>query len=111
MLDAHSYYFADSYVTLTFLNKENEILEKLKTKTRKGTLCPDFGDNLNVVIPDNQLPDVQVQVKLKTASRISKIKKRALIGETIIKPDSDQWKRLMSEGEAKGWFPLFKPKK
>jgi len=98
----------DSYVTLSFWTKEEQLLKKVKTKTQKGTICPEFGDKLSVNIPDTILPDVKVEVKLK-ASRLVKIGKNPLIGVTEIKPE--YWERVWKDGEYKGWFQVFKLKK
>ena len=103
-------YFVDSYVTLKFLNGENQVLKKLKTKTRRGTLCPEFGDILSLDIPDNLLPDVTVEIKLK-ASRIVKIGKNPVIGVGHIYPNNNHWKRLVAEGDCKGWFQVTKQNK
>lgn len=104
----NSGFFSDSYVTLTFYNKTDQVLKKLKTKTRRGTLTPDFGDALSVDIPDNLLPDVKVKIKLKK-NRV--LGKNSVIGETMIMPDCDHWQRLLNQGDSRGWFPVFKPSK
>jgi len=100
----------DSYVTLKFLNRENQVLKKLKTKTRRGTLSPEFGDILSLDIPDNLLPDVTVEIKLK-ASRIVKIGKNPVIGVGQIYPNSTHWQRLVSDTSCKGWFQVTRQNK
>ena len=92
------------------MNSEDQVLKKLKTRTRRGTLSPEFGESLCLDIPDNLLPDVKVKIKLK-ASRTLKIGKNPVIGEGMILPSSDHWQRLLKDSECKGWFQVYKHKK
>ena len=85
-------------------------MKKVSTKTRKGTLLPDFGEEFSIMIPDNLLPDVTLKLKLK-ASRKIKIGRNQVIGEDTITKESDHWARLLEQGETQGWFPVYKPGK
>eukprot|EP00112_Aurelia_sp_Birch-Aquarium-sp1_P026126 Seg907.3 transcript_id=Seg907.3/GoldUCD/mRNA.D3Y31 product=Synaptotagmin-9 protein_id=Seg907.3/GoldUCD/D3Y31 len=100
----------DSYVTISALNKDGETLKKFKTKTRKGTLVPDFGETFAITIPDNLMPDVTLKLKLK-ASRKIKLGSNPVIGEDTITKESDHWIRLLEQNVTQGWFPVYKPGK
>ncbi|XP_065052690.1 synaptotagmin-1-like isoform X2 [Rhopilema esculentum] len=100
----------DSYVTLSLLNKDSELVQKLKTKTKKGTLLPEYCEELTFQISDSVLPDASLKIKLKS-KRLLKVSKNPVIGETVIRSDSEHWDRLCKTGHVQGWFPVFKPSK
>ena len=100
---------ASSYVTVSLMNKDEEILEKRKSKRQKGTLQPKFDDNFKFVVPDNMLPEIQLLVKLKQPHLF---KKNSLFGKTVILPTCDNWKQLLEKEFTSGWFSVYlKPKK
>ena len=103
-------YFVASYVTLSFLNREDQVLNKVKTKTQRGTISPEFGDKMSIDMSEQVLAEVKVKIKLK-ASRLLKMGKNPVIGEGMILPDSDHWKRLLENGDCKGWFHVFRQSK
>ena len=94
----------DSYVTLTLLNQEDEVLEKQKSSVKKKTLRPEFDDTVKFTVPENLLPTVKVLVQLKSPKMFSK---NILLGKSTILPDSDNWKQLIEKEYTEGWFSVF----
>jgi len=99
---------ASSYVTLTLMNKDDEILEKKKSSVKRGTITPEYNTEVKFTLPDNLLPDVRMLVKLKSKHYFKPSK---TIGKFLILPTTDYWVQLMEKEYAEGWFSVFaKPK-
>lgn len=102
------FFILGTYVTLALLNKEDEVLEKKKSKTKKGTLTPEYDTEVKFLVPDNLLPEVKLLIKLKKKTLL---KPPTTIGKSLLQPTSDHLVQLNEKEYTEGWFSVFtKPK-
>ena len=97
-----------TYVSLSILNGQDEVLEKYRTNVQKGSLQPTFDNEIFFQVPDEMLEELRLVITLKCKKVL---KKSQVIGVSKILPTSEYWKQLLETGYTEGWFSVFaKPK-
>ncbi|XP_002161895.1 synaptotagmin-2 isoform X1 [Hydra vulgaris] len=99
---------ASTYVSLSILNGQDELLEKNRTDVQKGSIHPIFDQEIFFQVPDEMLGDMRLVITLKCKKLLTKSQ---VIGLFKILPTNEYWKQLIETGHTEGWFSVFsKPK-